>query len=110
MHDNARPHTARIVKDWFKATKYNVISDWPPYSPDLNPIEHVWRKLKTLFGQRHQDIRFSTQGDNAIKASLKEVVPKLWDDIDSSFLQGLVDSMPRRISACIEAKGYYTKY
>jgi len=110
MHDNARPHTAKIVKEWFQATGYKVIEDWPPYSPDLNPIEHVWRRLKILFGQRYKEIRFSTQGPAAIKAMLKEAVPKLWDAIDSRFLESLVESMPRRIAACIEAKGYYTKY
>lgn len=110
MHDNARPHVAGIVKDWFDTTGYRVISNWPAYSPDLNPIEHVWRRLKMMFAKRHKDLRYSTAGQAKIQAALKEVVPKLWDDIEEEFLESLIQGMPRRIQACIEAKGWYTKY
>ena len=41
MQDNASIHTARKVRQWFLDNGVNV-TDWPPYSPDLNPIEHSW--------------------------------------------------------------------
>ena len=37
QHDNAPIHTARAVKQW--------LSEWPPYSTDLNIIENVWGLL-----------------------------------------------------------------
>ena len=37
---NTPPHTARITKQWLAHNGIPVL-DWPPYSPDLNPIEHV---------------------------------------------------------------------
>lgn len=42
--DNARYHHARIHKKWRNA-KDNVFhcEFLPPYSPDLNPIERVWK-------------------------------------------------------------------
>ena len=40
MQDNASIHTAKKVKDWFKDMAIPLV-DWPPYSPDLNPIEQV---------------------------------------------------------------------
>jgi transposase len=40
MQDNAPIHTARVVKEWFEMNGIDTI-DWPPYSLDLNPIEHI---------------------------------------------------------------------
>ena len=44
QHDNARPHTARIVTDNFQQNNVNV-QEWPACSLDLSPIEHLWDQL-----------------------------------------------------------------
>ena len=41
MQDNASIHTATKVKWWFEERGIILLKDWPPYSPDLNPIEHI---------------------------------------------------------------------
>ena len=44
MHDNARPHVARICRQFLNRNNINVLP-WPALSPDMNPIDHIWDYL-----------------------------------------------------------------
>jgi transposase len=42
--DNARWHRSKILKEFFEANQQRLVFIFlPPYSPELNPIERVWR-------------------------------------------------------------------
>ena len=46
IRDNASYHCSQQTKEWIKKNKVKEILDWPPNSPDLNPIENVWGIIK----------------------------------------------------------------
>ncbi|MBJ5570490.1 transposase [Salmonella enterica subsp. enterica serovar Typhimurium] len=47
QQDNARPHTAIISRQALQGTP---MLPWPPMSPDLSPIEHVWDVIGLFCG------------------------------------------------------------
>ncbi|GFX32930.1 transposable element Tcb1 transposase [Trichonephila clavipes] len=55
MDDNARPHHANIVDECLQSDDITRM-DWPAYSPDLNPIKHVWDMLGRRIAARQQKL------------------------------------------------------
>ena len=47
VQDGARYHTARATKEWLTEHSQRItLYQLPAYSPDYNPIEHLWRRVK----------------------------------------------------------------
>lgn len=61
--DNMRIHHAKAVKAVVEELKINV-TFLPPYSPDLNPIEMMWSKIKAIL--RKMKIRTVYELDSGI--------------------------------------------
>ena len=76
--------------------------DWPPQSPDLNPIENLWDAIERL-------IRKDTTPLASLPA-LEDIIHSKWLTLDLTVLQNLVESMPRRIQAVLKAKGGSSRY
>ena len=99
MHDNAPCHTAKKVKT-FLADKEISVMDWPPQSPDLNPIENLWK----IIGEK--SMRQNPKNQEELWISLKNE----WDNISPSFCKKLIDSCGKRCQDVINNKGLFTKY
>ena len=75
--------------------------NWPSQSPDMNPIEHLWGRLKCRFGEYSEP----PKGIHEYWERLREI----WQNLDPILCQTLVESMPSRVAAVIKAKEGHTK-
>ncbi len=100
LHDNARPHDARIHTQFLEAENIPVHA-WPAYSPDMSPIEHVWdamdRRIRQCIpvpGDIHQ---------------LYTAIEEEWTNIPQATINNLINSMRRRTPLSdIHIDGYQT--
>jgi transposase len=101
MQDSAPGHAAQETLDDLEERGILVIG-WPAYSPDLNPIETVWNWMKDWI----QNYRGEISGYDAIREALNSA----WDALPEDFLEKLIQEMPARCQAVIDANGMHTKY
>ena len=68
--DNMRSHHAKAVKQLLDSSKVTYLY-LPPYSPDLNPIEKMWSKMKSFL--RKRKVRVAAELPDAVKAALETI-------------------------------------
>jgi transposase len=108
MQDNAGIHTSHAVRAFLLHHHINTIN-WPPYSPDLNPIEHLWSHLKKhmfKYYPQYNNYSIAKQEWEGFCDALKEC----WRSIPGKLIRSLIMSMPNRLDACRRARGWQTKY
>ena len=75
---------------------------WPPRSPDMNPIEHLWDIVER-----------SVRAQNPAPSTLSQLwtsIQTAWLNIPAGDFQGLVDSMPRRVAGQKEDRHDIKRY
>lgn len=99
QQDHAPCHTAKVVTKWLQ-DNYSVLQ-WPGNSPDLNPIENLWTLVKN---------KVAKQNPSSV-TELIENIKMVWTtQVTPEVCQNLSRSMPTRIKAVLDNKGYPSKY
>jgi hypothetical protein len=108
VQDNALVHIKGCTPKWLEEHGIWTIN-WPPYSPDLNSIEHVWLALKRKIREIKPD--FHKLKDNIpYKAWAKEIIQRKGSELDPEHIYRLIESMPRRLATVKKARWLYTYY
>ena len=97
QQDGAPAHTAALVQDWIKEKCPDFIgkSEWPPNSPDLNPLDyHMWGAML----QRYQ--KYTPKPIN-----IAELKTALWNDLPQEFIDKAILSFRKRLRPCVAAAG-----
>ena len=113
QQDNATPHVSKRTHLWFESVMQEhefKLMEWPPNSPDMNPIEHLWAHLKLELHKRYPDTKRLRGSPEAIKRVLRARLTEVWWDIGEKVLNGLINSMSHRVQALLAARGWYTEY
>lgn len=99
QQDNDPKHSSKVVKSWFAENRVTVM-EWPPQSPDLNPIENLWEIVNQKIDR-----------ENCTSSTiLFQRLEDAWKSIPTSVIDNLIASMPRRCQAVINNNGFATKY
>ncbi|GFX99227.1 transposable element Tcb2 transposase [Trichonephila clavipes] len=101
MDDNARPHRARLVENMLEAETIQRM-EWPAFSPDLNPIEHVWDILGRRIATRPRP--------PATVRDLEIALLEEWNSIPQSLIDNLIASMANRCATVLAVRGDHTPY
>jgi hypothetical protein len=99
LQDNAPQHKAHLTQRWLFNNGVACI-DFPPHSPDLNPIENLWADLK-----RRVEARGARTAEE-LERHLKEE----WEATSPTLLASLAHSMPARCAAVRANNGHHAGY
>ncbi len=98
QQDNASCPKAQIISDWFlEHDNEFTLLKWPPQSPDLNPIEHLWNVVE-------REIHIMDVQTTNLQ-QLCDAIMTIWTKISEECFQHLVESMPWIIKTALKAKG-----
>jgi hypothetical protein len=101
QEDSASYYTTGIPSQYKRAMKVRSLG-WPPQSPDLAPIENLWKIAKQRIAKRRHRIKNVEEMGHAIV----EEMSKFGGDL----LEKLTMSFKTRMELCIKVKGGATKY
>ena len=101
VQDNSSIHKSRAVTEWLAQHPEIFVIDWPTKGCDLNPIEHLWAMMCQEW----------SVGDERTAADVERTARDVWESVRrTQHCLKLVNSMPKRLQAVIDANGGWTGY
>jgi transposase len=94
MQDNAPAHSARDTLQFLEDQGLTVM-EWPPHSPDLNPIENHWGTIKN-------ELEYVPE---CSEATLWDVIVDTWFEQTQESIDHLVRSFHKRLDKCVALNG-----
>lgn len=79
--DGAGYHRSKLVRDWAEVVNIRL-HYLPPYSPNLNPIERMW-KLMNEYARNNRYFSNPREFRDAISTFFKQTLPKIADTLGS---------------------------
>jgi hypothetical protein len=104
MRPDMCAHAAVAVKDEVRG-RLMPIEHFPPASPDLNPITEIFNWAKANLKSDKDSSLFGEVAEWRIR----QVVRGTWNNIPQEHMRALIESMPHRCQAVIDANGMYTR-
>ena len=103
QQDSAPAHRARETIAFLKTKVPQFISpsEWPPNSPDLNPVDYtVWGALEQrVYRHKVKDIN-----------ELRQRLVQEWNSMDHKVIESAIQQWRKRLQACVAAKGGHFEY
>ena len=104
MQDSAPAHRGRVLDELAGAGI--ELMEWPPFSPDLNPIENVWNIMKDKIQFYFPELNRRRLPVSRIHA----IVQASWDLIADEHLTPLLASMHSRCQAVLDVNWGHTRF
>ena len=98
QQDNDPKHRSKVIKEFLDREVPKTI-DWPPNSPNLNPMENMWSILKR---------RVEKQKPSNIDEL--ETIHEEWQNVDIRIVNNLTGSMKTRCLMIIDSGGERISY
>ena len=100
QQDGAPAHTSRQSQDWIRQKNPLFIAkdEWPPNSPDLNPLDFcIWGVML----QHYEKV----QPKPSNPAELRAILQRIWDSLPHQLIENAVLSVQKRLHLCIKENG-----
>ena len=96
---NDPKHTSKFIKSWFDTNKITVMQ-WHAQSPDLNPIENLWKQLDEV----------CLHGRSRNAEELHQELQTDWPQIKQVQIDKHIESMSHRCTKVVNNNGYAINY